>query len=164
MNLDGFNAQEVEPRKAFDLLPPGKYKVVISESEEKATKKGDGSYLSLTMTVVEGEHEGRKLFDRLNLNNPTAVAADIARQTLSAICRAVGINTPQHSSELHDVPLVAVVKIVPPKGEYEAKNEVKGYESAGAGGSPAAALTTMGKAKPQPQAGAASAPPWSKKK
>jgi len=161
MNLDGFNAQEIEPRKVFDLLPAGKYKIVISASEEKQTKKGDGSYLSLEMTVVEGEHEGRKLFDRLNLNNPNDVAAGIARQTLSAICRAVGIQTPQQSSDLHDVPLVAVVKVVPPKGEYEAKNEVKGYESAGAG-EPAG--VTVPKGKPQPQAAAASAPPWSKKK
>ena len=160
MNLDGFDAENVEPRQAFDLLPPGKYKVVISASEEKKTKKNDGSYLSLEMTVLDGGHEGRKVFDRLNLNNPSDVAAGIARQTLSAICRAVGVGKPGSSSDLHDIPLVAVVKIVPAKGEYEAKNEVKGYESAGAGGPTTPVLATP--AKPQPQGGAS--PPWSKKK
>jgi len=161
MNLDGFNAEEIEPRQSFDLLPAGKYRVVISESEEKQTKKGDGSYLSLTMTVLDGEHEGRKLFDRLNLNNPNDVAAGIARQTLSAICRAVGVMKPDSSSDLHDIPLVAVVKIVPPKDNYEAKNEVKGYESAGAG-SPAGA--TVPEAKRYLVPALANAPPWSKKK
>jgi len=162
MNLDGFNANEIEPQKAFELLPPGKYKVVISDSEEKQTKRGDGSYLRLTLTVIDGEHEGRKLFDNLNLNNPNDQAAGIARATLSAICRAVGVPTPQASSDLHDIPLIAVVKIEPAKGEYEAQNRVKGYESAGAG------VTVPSRngqaAAKKPAADATAAPPWQRKK
>ncbi len=161
MDLDGFNADEIEPQKAFDLLPPGKYKVVISGSEEKQTKKGDGSYLRLTLTVIDGDHEGRKLFDNLNLNNPNDQAAGIARATLSAICRAVGVKTPQASSDLHDIPLVAVVKVEPAKGEYEAQNRVKGYEACGVATSPA----TVPSGKGQPVKGAAAEPPpWQRKK
>lgn len=161
MNLDGFNANEIEPQKAFELLPPGKYKVVISDSEEKQTKRGDGSYLRLTLTVIDGEHEGRKLFDNLNLNNPNDQAAGIARATLSAICRAVGVPTPQASSDLHDIPLIAVVKIEPAKGEYEAQNRVKGYESAGAG---VTVPSGKGQAAKKPAADATAAPPWQRKK
>ncbi len=161
MNLDGFNADEVEPAKTYDLLPPGKYKVVISESEEKQTKKGDGSYLRLTLTVVEGEHEGRKLFDNLNLNNPNDQAAAIARASLSAICRAVGIKTPQHSSELHDIPLIAVVKVEPPKGEYEAQNRVKGYEAAISTGT---TVLSNKPSKPAATKAESASPPWARKK
>lgn len=160
MNLDGFNAEQVEPNKPYELLPPGKYKVVISDSEEKQTKKGDGSYLRLTLTVVDGEHAGRKLFDNLNLNNPNDQAAGIARATLSAICRAVGVKTPQDSRDLHDIPLVAVVKVEPAKGEYEAQNRVKGYEACGAG---VTVPSGNGPATTKKPADAA-APPWQRKK
>lgn len=160
MNLDGFNADEIEPQKAYDLLPPGRYKCVISGSEEKQTKKGDGSYLRLTLTVVDGDHEGRKLFDNLNLNNPNDQAAGIARAALSAICRAVGVKTPQSSSDLHDIPLIAVVKVEPAKGEYEAQNQVKGYEPCGATVPSGKAAVTSPPAAKQPDA----APPWQRKK
>lgn len=160
MNLDGFNANEIEPNKPLEVLPPGKYKVVISDSESKDTKAGDGSYLSLTLTVIDGEHEGRKLFDRLNLNNPNPTAVEIAKKTLSAICRAVGVLTPQHSSQLHDIPLIAVVKVQPPKGEYDAKNEVKGYESCISGTSPVTVPSGEKKSAPAPTTAA----PWAKKK
>lgn len=161
MNLDGFNANEVEPNKPMDLLPPGKYRVVISDSESKQTKAGDGSYLMLTLTVIEGEHEGRKLFDRLNLDNPNPTAVEIAKRTLSAICRAVGVMTPQASSDLHDIPLIAAVKVTPAKGEYEAKNEIKGYESAGV-----TVPSGKGQAAPakKPAAADSAAPPWQRKK
>ena len=162
MNLDGFNANEIEPNKPLDVLPPGKYKVVISESESKDTKSGNGSYLSLTLTVIDGEHLGRKLFDRLNLNNPNPTTVEIAKKTLSAICRATGVLTPQHSSDLHDIPLIAVVKVQPPKGEYDAKNEVKGYESCIGGTSPV--TVPSGGAKTSPPAPDKAAPPWAKKK
>ena len=163
MDLNGFDAKEVEPQKVFDLLPPGKYKVVISDSEEKPTKKGDGSYLRLTLTVIDGSHEGRKLFDNLNLNNPNDQAAGIARAALSSICRAVGILTPQASSELHDIPLIAIVKIEPAKGEYEAQNRVKGYESAGVA-APIGKGQSADPAKKPAATEATAAPPWQRKK
>lgn len=161
MNLDGFNADEIEPAKAYEPLPAGKYKVVISASEEKQTKSGNGSYLQLELTVIDGEHEGRKVFDRLNLNNPNQQAAGIARASLSAICRAVGVKTPQHSSELHDIPLVAKVVVRPAKDGYDASNDVKAYESC-IEATPA--TVPSGKAKPAATKPADAAPPWQRKK
>jgi hypothetical protein len=97
-----FNAAKVEPQQSFDALPPGRYEVIISESEMKDTKAGTGQYLQLTWTVVGGQHEGRKLWSRLNLVNPNATAVSIAERELSAICHCVGILVPQDSEELHD--------------------------------------------------------------
>jgi hypothetical protein len=78
-----FNAAEVEPQQSFDALPPGRYEAIISESEMKDTKAGTGQYLQLTFTVVGGQHEGRKLWSRLNLVNPNATAVSIAERELS---------------------------------------------------------------------------------
>src|SRR5690554_2426073 len=89
VNLNGFNANEVEPTTTFEALPAGKYLAVITDSEMKPTNKGDGSYLQLEFTVVEGECKGRKVWDRLCINHPNDLTQKIARGNLSAICRAV---------------------------------------------------------------------------
>jgi hypothetical protein len=41
---------------------------VITDTEKKPTKAMNGSYLQLTIEVIEGQHAGRKVFDRLNLS------------------------------------------------------------------------------------------------
>jgi hypothetical protein len=125
-NLNGFNANAVEPAADFEPLPAGKYVAVITGSEMKPTKSGNGSYLELTFEVVEGEFKGRKLWARLNLDNPNQLTVKIARAELSAICRAVGVMEPKDSCELHNLPLLITVK-QKTDAEGEVRNEVKGY-------------------------------------
>ena len=108
-NIGNFNANEVEPTVAFEPLPAGKYLVAITASEMKATKKGDSSYLQLEFTVLDGQCKGRKVWDRLCINHPKAIAQKIARGNLSAICRAVGVMQPRDSVELHNLPIVITV-------------------------------------------------------
>jgi hypothetical protein len=125
-NLNGFNASQVEPATEFDPLPVGKYLAVISASEMKPTKSGNGSFLELVFDVIEGEYKGRKLWARLNLDNANQTTVKIARAELSAICRAVGVLEPKDSCELHNLPLVITVK-QKKDGDGEVRNEVKGY-------------------------------------
>jgi hypothetical protein len=150
-SLNGFNAAEVEPRSAFEPLPAGEYEAIIEESEEKPTKDGRGSYLQLVVQVVAGDHKGRKLWARLNLNNPSQQAVEIARAELSAICRAVGVMNPQDSGELHNKPLVVAVKVREYQGEYQ--NEIKGWKSVRPN------TAAIGGAAPKPAA-AKPAAPW----
>jgi hypothetical protein len=112
-----FDATTVEPSKPIELLPPGRYVVQIVASEMRATKDGQGQYLWLELDVLEGEFQGRKLFDRLNLvnNNPTTV--EIAQRTLSAICHATGRMQVQDSEELHLAPMTADVRVQQSKTE-----------------------------------------------
>jgi len=157
MNLQGFNPNDVP---TTSVLPAGKYKAVISASEEKQTKDGAGSYLSLTLTVIEGEYEKRKLFARLNLNNPNDVAAGIARQHLAQICKACGVLSPTTSADLHDIPMLVTVTVRPAKGEYEESNDVKKYEAA-----QAAAGTTVPSGNGKPAARTVDGKmPWATKK
>ena len=127
-NLNGFNATEVEPTSNFDPLPAGKYLAAITESEMKPTKNGGGSYLQLTFTVLEGDYKNRVLWARLNLNNPNATAVKIARAELSAICHAVGVMQPRDSVDLHNLPLVIVVKLRKREDTGDLTNEIKGFE------------------------------------
>lgn len=133
-NLGGvFDANKVEPRKEFTVLDPGDYVVAITASEVKENSKKNGHFLELTLDVLEGPAKGRKIFDSLNLDNPSAQAVEIAQATLSAICHAVGKLTVSDSQELHNIPMVAAVVKRPKKVngtvvEGEWRNEVNTYK------------------------------------
>ena len=146
-NLSGFDAREVDPAVGFEPIPADKYLAVITGSEMKQTKAGDGQYLELTFQVIEGEYKGRNLWARLNLDNPNTTAVQIARAELSAICRAVGVMVPRDSCELHDLPLVVSVKLKKREDNGEMTNEIKGYEK-------------KEEATGQPQQASTDTPPW----
>ena len=129
VDLNGFNAEEVEPRGVSELIPAGQYLAAITGSEMRQTKRGDGEYLQLTFQILEGEHQGRNLWTRLNLKSPTAIAVQIARQDLSAICRAVGVLHPKDSAELHDLPMVIAVRQKPRDDTGEQKNVISGFRA-----------------------------------
>lgn len=150
-DLRGFDANQVEPSSDFEPVPAGKYLAVITESEMRPNKAGTGSYLQLTFAVVEGEHKGRFLWARLNLDNPNAVAVQIAKAELSAVCRAVGVLAPTDSTDLHDLPLVIHVKCKKRPDTGDITNEVKGY-------SPKASLAESA-VKPSAN-GKPTTPPW----
>jgi hypothetical protein len=124
-----FNAEEYEPMGSFDPLPVGEYVVVIESSEKKPASTGKGEYLQLVYNVIDGEYQGRRLFDRLNIENESEQAQTIARRALSSICRAIGIMNPKTSEELHDKPFVVKVGIRPAKGEYGPSNKITEYKS-----------------------------------
>jgi hypothetical protein len=177
-----FNATTVAPQDTFDVIPPGWYNTRITASEMKPTKDGSGSYLALTLTVIDGPAANRKLFDRLNLNNKNKVAVDIAYQTLSSICHATGIIQLGDSTQLHGIPLMAKVKIKPAEGQYSEGNEIGGYKKCegAVGGQPAAPAWVAPAQQQQPavpafvpqapaqpaappqQAAGPAVPPWAK--
>ena len=132
----GFDANKVEPNST--AVPAGEYDVIITESKWEDTKKGDGKFLTLKLQIINGAQQNRVLFDRLNLQNPNAQAVQIAKGTLSAICRAVNVLTPKDSAELHNRPMRVTVG-VKNDDTYGMQNTVKGYKSrhVGGGGAPA---------------------------
>ena len=160
-NLAGynFNAESIEPNTSYEPIPAGWYTAIISSSEMKATRDGYGEYLSLTLQVIEGQYENRLVFARLNLKNANEKAVDIARKDLAAICRAVGVMSPQGSEQLHDIPLMIKVKVRPASGDYEASNDIGGYKAVeGANLTPAPKAAS----KPQTPPPAATKKPWQK--
>lgn len=119
-----FDANSVEPSN-FDVFPAGKYLAQIVSSEMRPTKDGRGQYLFLELDILEGQFVGRKLFDRLNLVNDNPDTVDIATRTLSSICRATGQMQVKDSEQLHLIPLIADVRVRPPKGQYGESNSIR---------------------------------------
>jgi hypothetical protein len=126
-NLNGFNANDVDPATDFEPIPAGKYLAVITDSEMKPTKSGSGHFLELTFQVIEGPYKNRLLWSRLNLDNPNELAVQIARGELSAICRSIGVMQPKDSLELHNLPLQITVKCKKREDTGDLTNEIKGY-------------------------------------
>lgn len=149
-----FDAEGVTPNAPRETLPPGKYMVQIVSSEMRDTKSGNGKMLAMELEVIDGQYQGRKLFENLNLVNPNDKAVEIAQRTLSSICRAVGKMQVSDSEELHFKPMVATVVVQPPgqdkQGTFrEAQNRINGYSSSGGG----AAAPAYNNAPQRPQGG-----------
>ncbi len=152
-NLNGFNANQVEPKVTFEAIPAGKYIAAITDSETKPTKSGNGSYLQLTFTVLEGEYSGRLVWARLCLDHPNQQTVKIARSELSAICRAVGVMTPNDSVEMHNIPLSITVKCKRREDTGDIVNEVRGY----------AKRETANGSNPAPAEAPPTTAPWARK-
>jgi hypothetical protein len=113
-----------------------------------------GSYLQLTIEVIEGQYAGRKVFDRLNLKltliqRCRCRSRSAACPAFAAPCR--GKRAPKDSSDLCDKPLMVKLAVKAADGQYSASNEIKGYEAAKGGAAMQAAATAS--------AGTAT-PPW----
>ncbi len=157
-----FDATSVEPTTAQELLPAGKYRAQIVESEMRVTKNGMGQFLWLMLDILEGEYKGRKIFDQLNLVNPNPTTVEIAQRTLSAICHATGKMHVRDSEELHLIPMTIQVKVRPPKNGYGESNAVAYLPPDRAAAARAAKPASAAPATPAAPPKMASAP-WNKK-
>ena len=120
-----FDATGIEPTAGYDVLPAGKYRAQIVESEMRVTRNGMGQFLWLMLDIIEGQYQGRKLFDQLNLVNSNPQTVEIAQRTLSAICHATGKLQVNDSVDLHLVPMTIQVGVKPPKDGYSEKNTIR---------------------------------------
>ena len=151
-NLDGYNAENHDPLDSFEAIPAGDYRAMATDSEMRPTKAGTGSYLQITWELLDEPYRSRKLWSRLNLENPNTQAVEIAQRELSSICRAVGILRPKDSAEFHGVPISLKVGVEKRQDYGELANRIKGYASVNG---------EQSAAPPAPaQASAPAKPPW----
>lgn len=143
-NLGGtFNPDDI-PQDEFEPIPAGEYLAQIIDSEIAPTKSGSGQMLKLTFEITQGELEGRRVWDRLNIVNANADAQRIAQQQLKRLCDALGTGAIADSEELHFRPVIIHVAIRQDKsGDYGPQNVIRKF-------SPAGALPER-KVAPQPQ-------------
>ena len=152
-NLAGFDASQHEERQSLDVIPKGEYLATATDSEWKDTRSGTGRYLQFVFKIADGEHKGRLLWARMNLENSNKTAVDIAKRELAELCRACGTIRPSQSEELHGVPVVLKVAVRIRKDNGEPSNEIKGYLPASG---------TAAKKQPVESASsdASDSPPW----
>lgn len=122
------------PESNFAPIPEGDYVVMITDSDVKSTKSGDGEYLKLTFKIIEGSYQGRLIWSNLNLVNANETAVEIAQRELAAICSAIGISLEElwdqgDTQILHGTPMLAKVKIQPGRDGYDPSNSISKYRA-----------------------------------
>ena len=124
-----FNPEDYQDMRDFTPVPPGKYIAKIVSSELKDTKTG-GQMLVLAFEIAAGAFAGKGFVSRLNLVNASAAAVKIANEELATITRACGLGPIQDSEQLHNVAMVATLKLNPADGSYGPSNTATGYITA----------------------------------
>ena len=125
-----FDPNEIpeDERGELEPLPRGEYVLQVADSELRENGNGDTG-LNLTLEIVEGEFQGRKLWDYLNIRHSNATAQSIARRRLADYCLATGAGTIRDSEELHFQPFIGRVSREPRKDNGEMSNRIKAVRS-----------------------------------
>jgi len=102
-----FSAQQFEPKySGGGGLPVGKYKGRIVDTRTEANSKGDGGFLALDLTPIEGPLIGVIQVDRLNLHHTNPKVVEIANKQLSAYCHVTNQFVIQDTAQLHNIPFM----------------------------------------------------------
>ena len=109
-----------------DPIKPGTYEAVITESEIRATKSGNGKGINLTFEILSQEAKGRKVWAWINYQHPKQEAQRIGQEELARICKAVGVEKLQDTAQLHNLPLLITVAL---DKNDPTRNVIKGYKA-----------------------------------
>lgn len=123
-----FDPNAHEPSKDFEVLPPDKYTCLIESAELKPTHRRDGQYIKVSLSVVEGSHKKRKLFDNINIQNPNEDCQRMGIAQLSALGRAAQCYPVDDTADLINKVVVAVVKVKKRKDTGADVNDIRTYE------------------------------------
>jgi hypothetical protein len=132
-------------------------------------KSGNGEGLKLTFEIIDGQFKGRRVWENLNIRHSNEDTQRIAQSQLSALCHAVNVIKLLDTAALHFKPVRINVTVREAQGIYKASNNIKGYEAAGAIGSPAATYTPPPAAETpawptaEQEAAKPKAPAWARK-
>lgn len=149
-----FDPTAIEPDRPSEPIPPGTYTAIVVETEVRETKAGTGTYLNVEMEIVDGDHKGRRIWDRIHLRNPSEQAVEIGMRRLSSICRILGLERLPNSELLHGKTLAVTVYHRDRDGRTNV--DVKNYAAAGR------AAPASKRVEAVPPAGERKTPPWKK--
>lgn len=162
----------VAPQQPFEAIPRescGWMRAKLTASELKPVSTGKGKLINFVAEILEeGDYKGRRVFDKINIENPSAAAQGIGQAQLSAICHATRVYKFTDTAQLHDIPFQLKVgyegeRKATDGSEYEARNNFKGFKPLEGGGAAAtsagAPAGKWGKAPANPPPAAVEAPP-----
>jgi hypothetical protein len=116
--------------QSFEILPAGSYHVRCDSAQIKDTRAGTGQYLETVLVVTGGDHEGRKIWHRFNINNPSEKAQEIGRSQLKSFLlksKAKNPDTPSDVAEFIGLDCWVSVS-VKNDAQYGDSNEVKYFK------------------------------------
>ena len=135
LNINLKDLPKDESTGDFEPLPAGWYTAKTTQSELKTTNKGDGQYIKMRYDITGPTHEGRVVFDNINISNPNEVAQRIGQQQLGKLMEAGKLEALEDTDQLIGLDLQIKLKIQPARGEYSPSNSVSAFKAGEAGGS-----------------------------
>ena len=128
---------DTEQRDEYPNLPDGIYRLEVSAAELNEDEAAGKAGIKIVYDVIEPEdYAGRKMFNYINLENPSKEAQDIGQKELASLCRAAEISEEiTDTDQLTFRPFVARVGLGKPSKKknddgtpsYPAKNEIKRF-------------------------------------
>jgi hypothetical protein len=109
------------------IIPLFSRQAARKESGAKPTKAGNGEYIELTIEIMDGDFSGRKIWERLNINNPSEQTVQIARSQLNQLATALGQVPLKDTDQLLEIPFTLTLDI---DRKDTTRNRVMGYSSA----------------------------------
>jgi hypothetical protein len=108
----------------YDPMPPGEYDFEVAKATAQVSKASGSDMIKLELNVFKGDRQ-YKVWDYL-------VQTDKALYKIHQFCASVGLLKKYESGELTALDCegktgAVKIGIQPAKGDYEAKNVVKGY-------------------------------------
>lgn len=149
-----YNVNDLPTGSQYELLPAGWYDAIISDAEVKQNNARTGEFIKVKYVITGPTHEGRQVFQNINISNPSALAEEIGRKNLGDICRAIGLATISDTDELLNKSLKIELKIKKSADEkYGDQNDIVKY----------AELNKQVESKPDSKPNRTT-PPWAGKK
>ena len=110
-----YNSDQLPKQRDYTPVPGGWYNAVVTESEAKKTKDGDGVYFEFRFDISGPAHAGRCVYTRVNTRNKSDKCQEIGLGQLNAIMAATGVHRLIDDDQFLIIPLQIHVTIgVPP--------------------------------------------------
>ena len=163
-----FNATNIAPAQANEVLPNGWYNCEVTDAEVLPTKgTGNNERVKIEYKVIDGDFANRKIFDSINHQHTKAQTQEIGQRELSAVCHSTGVLnlTTAQGGVAQFIGKMLQVKVGLGKTTTaypDPKNEVKGrkaLEGAAVAGGPAPAPAQAAPSFAAPAPGAVPASP-----
>lgn len=149
-----FDHSSIDITDNFEPLPAGEYTVEIVDSDVKPTRAGTGELIAMTLRVVDGEYENRRIWTNINHRNSNPKAQMIGEKQLAQIKHAIGMEHGlEDTVDLHNIPMRAVVVVEEGSNGYGPRNSIKAYK-------PLENAPPIAAPRPVPVAAAKPAAPW----
>jgi len=117
---------EEELQDEFGTIPKGWYIAEIDDADIQQTNKGDGHMLALEFGIVGPSYEGRKVWHRINIDNPNEQAVEIGQKELVRLQLACGLDEIPSDQKLL-IGNVCQIKIGHEEYKGEDQERVKGF-------------------------------------
>ncbi|WP_036289597.1 DUF669 domain-containing protein [Methylosinus sp. PW1] len=130
-------------------LIPARTEVTLQATQAVVKETKNGEMYAITFEVIDGQYEGRMLWENYNFRNASEKAQQIGRESLAKLCFAVGAGAFRKSEAEQAIcfkPFVGTIGIRKGEGNYADQNSIRAYKPLDGAGQPPARPQT---AKPQ---------------